>query len=426
VAFPLFLTRLLIRTGIARHLPAVRRLTDGGGAFVHYYSDRVLAAPHAELREAAALLELYGPEVIDLSPGAPRFDLVPSGSTKLPADRRGWPPPWGLAELRVAVAERLLAGHGLAASPADEVLITHGAAGAFSVALDTFVNPGARVVLFDPTSPLYPLALRQRRARLRWVPTRTEEGRVRFRLDHLDRALRGARLLVLTSPANPTGGVFAAEDLEQIAWWADRHDVLIFSDEVFERYRYDGEAPGVGTLPRAERRTVTAGSVSKGHALAAVRVGWLAGHRHLIRPCALTAVLQTPFVSTLSQQVALAALRLGPEAFAPIRAGFESRRRYGFERLQGLGLQTAWPSGGFFFWVPVWPLGLTGRAFAEQLLRAKGVVVTPGEHFGPSGAAYVRISYAVEDGRLREGLARVGEFLRELQPAEPEDIHVAA
>jgi aspartate/methionine/tyrosine aminotransferase len=426
MALPLFLSKLLIRSGIARHLPAVRRLTDGGGDFLHYYSDRVLAAPHADLAEAAALLEGYGPDVIDLSLGAPRFDLVPSGSTKLPADRRGWPPPWGVPELRVAVAENLLAERGLAADPGDEVLVTHGAAGAFSVAVDTFVNPGDRVVLFDPTSPLYPLVLRPRRARVRWVPARTEDGRVRFPLDVLDRALRGARLLVVNDPCSPTGGVFTPEDLEQIAWWADRHDVLLFSDEAFARYRYDGPGPSLATLPRAGRRTLTAGSLSKGHALAAARVGWLAGHRHLVRPCVLTAALQTPFVPTLCQQVALTALRQPAESFGPIRAEFESRRHYGFERLQGLGLAPPWPGGGFFFWVPVWPLGLTGRAFAERLLKERRVLVTPGEQFGPGGAAYVRLSYAAEDGRLREGLGRLGEFLRDLQPAQPEAIPMAA
>jgi aspartate/methionine/tyrosine aminotransferase len=420
------LARLLVRSGVARYLPSVQRLTDGGATFLHYYSDHVLAAPHAGLRDAAALVETYGSDVIDLSLGAPRFDLVPSGSTKLPADRRGWPPPAGLPELRTAVAGMLLTERALAVSPADEVLITHGAAGAFAAAVDAFVNPGARVVLFDPTSPLYPLALRQRRARVRWVPTTLEDGRVRLRFDHLERALRGARLLVLASPANPTGGVFAAEDLEQIAWWAERSDVLLYSDESFERYRYEGEAPSLGTLPRARRRTLTAGSTSKGYALAAARVGWLAGYRHLLRPCAVTAALHAPFVPTLCQQIAAAALRQGDEAFRHVRAEFEARRRYGYERLQALGLKPAWPAGAFFFWVPVGHLGLDGRQFADALLRAKKVAATPGDLFGPSGRAHVRLSYAAEDGRLREGLARLGEFLRELHPAQPEDIRLAA
>jgi aspartate/methionine/tyrosine aminotransferase len=408
-----FLAKLLIRTGIARLVPAVQRLTDGGGAFLHYYSNHVLSAPIAELREFAAFQEVYGPDAIDLALAAPRFDLVPSGSTKLPADRRGWPPPWGLPELREAVAERFLIDQRLAFNPSEEVLITPGATGAFSVALDTFVNRGDRVVLFDPTSPLYVLGLRHRRARLRWLSTWMDKGRTRFRLDALAKALSGARLIVLTSPGNPTGGVIAAEDLEQIAWWAQRKDVLIYSDEVFERYHYDRPPPSIATFAKARRRTLTVGSMSKGHALASLRVGWLAGYRHLVRPCALTAVLRSPFVPTLCQQVALAALRLRNEAFQTIHAEFASRRHYAFERLQALGLEPVWPAGAFFLWVPVQALGTNGRGFAEQLLHAKRVLVSPGAAFGPSGSGHVRLSYATEDGRLREGLSRLADFVQQ-------------
>jgi aspartate/methionine/tyrosine aminotransferase len=418
VAYPLFLARLLVRSGLARFLPGVQRLTDGGGAFLRYYSDRVLSAPHAELRRVADFLELHGPDGIDLALGAPRFDLVPSGSTKLPADRRGWPPPCGLPELREGVAETLRADHQLIVSPTDEVLITHGAAGAFSVALETFVNPGDRVVLFDPTCPLYAFTLRQRLARIRWLSTWMDNGRTRLCLDHLAKALRGACLIVLTSPANPTGGVLAPEDLEQIAWWAERRDVLILSDESFARYQYEGHPLSIGTLPQARRRTLTVGSVSKGYALASARVGWLAGYRHLVRPCVVAGSLQTPFVPTLCQQIALAALRQGNDAFVPIRAEFASRRRYAFERLQTLGLKPAWPAGAFFFWLPVPQSGLSGQTFAEQLLRSKRVLVSPGAAFGPSGRQYVRLSYAAEDGRLREGLSRLAEFLRG-QPQAP-------
>src|SRR5262249_4797338 len=155
--------------------------------------------------------------------------------------------------------------------------------------------------------------------------------------------------------------VFAAEDLEQIAWWADRRDVLVFCDDSYERFRYGEDEPvGIAALPKARWRTLLAGSVSKGHALAAARVGWLAGHRHLIRPCLLTSLTQAAFVPTVSQQIALAALRQKDESFEWFRAEFESRRRYAFERLQGMGLEPAWPAGAFFFWVPVAGLGLDG------------------------------------------------------------------
>jgi aspartate/methionine/tyrosine aminotransferase len=414
VSYPLFLVKLLIRSGIARLLPAVRRWAGGGSAFWRYYSDRVLAAPHAQLRAAAPFLEAHGPDVIDLALGAPRFDRMPSATTKLPADRRGCPPLWGLSELRAAVAERLT-NQGQAIDSADEVLITAGVAGAFNVALDAFVNPGDRVVLFDPTSPLYHFAVRQHRGRVRWLPSRVEKGRTRFDPTTLRQRLRGARMIVLTSPANPTGGMLHDEDLERIAWWADRYDVLIFDDTAFESYQYDGERCRIADQLRASRRTLTAGSVSKSHALTAARVGWLVGHRHLIRPCALAAALEGAFVPTLCQQLAFTALEQPDDSFTAIRTEYDARRHYLFERLRALGLQPVWPAGGLFIWLPVGELGLTGREFAERLLRTKKVVVWPGDYFGPSGTDYVRISYLEEDGRLRRGLSLLGDFIGELR-----------
>jgi aspartate/methionine/tyrosine aminotransferase len=418
----LLLLKLIIHTGLAGLLPGVRRRLGGGADYLRYYSDRLLSSPLWELECAAAGLESLDPDTVDLTQGTPRFDLLPSASTKLPADRRGWPPFAGAPELRAAVAEKLLADNGLAFNPSGEVLITAGVLGAVQTVFDAFVNRGDRVVLFDPSSPLYALAARTRRARLWWLPTWVEDGRTRFRLDQLARALNGARLLVLNSPANPTGGVLAADDLEPIAWWAARHDVLLLSDESLERYQHDGRPVSIGTLPRARQRTLTAGSVSKGHALASARVGWLAAYRHLLRPCLLTAGLRSPFVPTVSQQIALAALGTGEAAFAPVRAEFDSRRRYTYERLRAMELNPSWPAGGFFFWVPVWDRGVSGRQFAEGLRRERKVCVSPGDLFGPGGAGFIRISYAADEGRLQEGLNRLADYLQafEERPAEPQ------
>jgi aspartate/methionine/tyrosine aminotransferase len=414
VAYPLLLNKLLIRAGLARWIPGAQR-SSGGAPWFHYYSDRVLSSPHQELSDAAGVLEAHGPDAVDLALGAPQFDLVPSASTKLPVDRRGWPPLRGLPELCEAVALKLHREQQIAVDPSEEVLITPGAAGAFSVVLDAVLNPGSRAVLFDPSSPLYSMMLRQRQARIRWIPTWMENGRMRFRLDHLAKALRGARLIVVNTPANPTGGVIAAEDLEQIAWWAHRYDALIINDAVFAAYQHEGDRRNIGTFGKAHQRTLTIGSASKEYALAAARVGWLAGHRHLVRPCVLTAALQAPFVPTICQQIALAALQQRIEVLKAVHTNFESRRRYTCERLRATSLKLDWPAGAFFVWVNVGCLGLTGTRFAGDLLAAKRVLVTPGQFFGPSGVNCIRLSYAGEEGRLREGLSRLAEFLRERQ-----------
>jgi len=417
-----FWKKCLIRSGIAQHLPSLKRLLGGGEQFLHYLGDRALAFPLQELLDPAWFPDVQAPDAINLALGSPRCEL-PLGALRGVNDRRALSA-WGLPELRDEIMIRH--ENGIGSKPAEEALVTHGASGAFAAVIDTFVSPGSRVVLFDPTSPIFALGLKHRRARIRWVDTWLEEGKSRFDIEGFAAAMRGARLLVLSDPVNPTGGVFAPEDLEQIAWWAKRYDVLIYVDESFRQFRYEPERCNIGSLPHTENRLLSAGSVSKSHGLVAARVGWLVGCRHLLRPCAVTASLAAPFVSPLCQHAALTALRAGEQTAAAMRDEFAGRRRYLYEGLQIMGLPPAWPAGGFFFWVPVNQLGMSGREFARQLIQSKRVLVNPGEPFGPSGEDHVRISYATEDGRLREGLQRLTEFMAEWGQARGRPAGMAA
>jgi aspartate/methionine/tyrosine aminotransferase len=412
---PFWLTKLLVKSRLARWLPSVNRSTSGAGPYLHYYSDRVLAAPVAGLRSGAELLERQAPDAIDLGTGNPRFDFVTSMTTKLPADRRGWPPAAGLVELREAVSSRLRVDHNVQVNATDEILITPGASGALAIVLDSFLNPGESVAVYEPMSPLFHLALAARRARVRPIRTWMENGRLRFHMHHLSAALRHSRLLLLNQPHNPTGGVLPAEDIEQIAWWAARRDALIVSDEVFEQFHYEGDCPSVAANAQAKDRTLTIGSVSKSFALASHRIGWVSGNRHLIRACLLAAVAQNPFVPTLCQQIALSALCAPADRLLTIRREFQSRRQYVFERLSSMGLRPDWPVGGFFFWIPVGAPFSSGREFVARLWQSKHVTVWPGDLFGSAGSKYIRLSYTAEEGRLREGLARIADFIRDAE-----------
>jgi aspartate/methionine/tyrosine aminotransferase len=405
---------LLARTGIARHLPVADRLTDGGAGFVKYYSDRVLAAPVEELCDPAMFPRSQGPEVMDLNLAAPQFDS-PVTAGRVSADRTGYPPAWGLPALREAVADTYRRRDGRSVDASEEVLITHGATGAFAAVLDAFVNPGNKVVLFDPAPQVFALGVKSRRARVRWVPSTNDGGRLRFDPDTFSRAMRGATLVALCEPGNPTGAVIDDEDLERIAWAANRSDVLIYLDESFARFRYDHRPCVLATMPGADLRTLSAATLTAGYGLGSLRVGWLTGPRHLVRACALTASLAAPYVPTLCQQVALRAVQSDDELFGPVLEEFRDRRRYTSERLAAMGLEPSYPAGGFFFWVPVSKLGLNGRAFAERLLREHRVLVGPGCVFGPGGTGFVRVSFAAEHGRLREGLKRLAEFVAVLK-----------
>jgi aspartate/methionine/tyrosine aminotransferase len=409
VPLPFLARQLLVRTGLAAHTTEAKALTGGQPQFVKYLSDRTLAAPVEELLDPATFPDADGPDVMNLNLPAPRFDS-PIGGWRFTADRQGNPNPWGLSALRQIVAER----KGVDAD--SQVFVTHGATAAYAAVLDAFVNPGDRVVMFDPTSALFRLGALSRRAKVRAVPTWMEDGRTRFVFDHLATAMRGAMLLVLSLPNNPTGGTLTGEAVEHVAWLANRHDVLVYADETFDRFRYDDSPPpGLATQAGMSERLISAGSMTAGYALGSLRVGWLTGHPQLVRPCALNALLSAPFVPTACQQAAARAVQAEEDLFAPTLAEFKSKRQYTVDRLKKMGLDAAAPGGGFFCWVPVAQLGVSGRDFAERLLREQRVLVGPGSAFGPSGKEYVRVSFAVEDGRLREGLTRLGRFVETLK-----------
>lgn len=419
MAIPFWLTKLLVRTRLARFTPRARRLTDGGTAYLKYYSDRVLAAPVEELLDPAFVPAAPNPDVLDLNqpcPDAPPArGAVSVGRVGAAAPGRV---PVTLPELAHAVADRY-AQSGRTVNPAD-VTATHGATGALAAALDAFVNPGDRVVLFDPCSPLFALGAKSRHAKVRWVPTWTEDGRLRYIARDFERAMRGAKLLVMCDPGNPAGGCLTNEDLEHIAWIAGGYDVLVYHDESFAAFRSDTPRT-LAAMPGADRVTLTAGSVSQEFGQPGMRVGWLAGPRHLVRACRLTANLSAPYVSPVCQQAA-AKLLADPPA-ADLAARFAAKREYTLDRLRAAGLEPEVPGGGYFVWVPVAALGVDGRAFAERLLKEERVLVGPGVAFGPSGAGHVRVSFACDDGRLREGLARLAAFVNRLKnPGAPKPV----
>jgi len=225
--------------------------------------------------------------------------------------------------------------------------------------------------------------------------------------------MRGAMMLVLSNPSNPTGGMLGFEEWEQIAWLAERQDVLVYVDESFAQYEYT-EAARLPSREGFQKRLIAAGSVSQAFGMAESRVGWLTGAKEFVDACRLASVLAAPFVPPACQATAMKALRTPPEMFQPTLEQFRKRRQYALDRLRGMNLDVATSAGGFTLWVNVESSGLNGRAFAEKLLREERVLVGPGDLYGPSGTNQIRISYAIDDGRLREALTRIGTFLQRL------------
>lgn len=409
----LAIVKFLIRSGIAERLPMVRRKLSQP-RFLRYYSDRILAAPTRQLRQLDGLLAGPAPQ-IDMSLGAPTdAELLPDCPVSTCEPSSGYPPPAGLSRLRHAIAADIERTRGVEFSPANEISVVNGASQALHIVLETFANAGDKVVLFDPTFLVYAMLTRYHRARLAWVPSSVVDGETRFEMRALEKAMHGAKLIFVNSPANPTGGVLSHESLAATLDLARRHDVLIVSDEVYDQFVYDRRHVSVVEMPGAFERTILLNSFSKSHAMAGARVGYIAANEHLMRPMRLSQFLTTPFVSFASQQQALAALDSSHSHWPAIRAEYRGRQQTSVDVIRSAGLPCATPGGAFYVWFSVSSLGVSAEEFVRRLLDDYGVLLLPGTAFGPSGERCVRLSYAVDRETLGEGLRRVSACIANL------------
>jgi len=377
-------------------------------ASVRYLADVALSTPLEEL-EAPVWYGSGGvpPEVIDVRRGAIRsICFQPSGHSG-----NFLPPTGGCLELRAAVAERY--AHSAGISPRN-ILITPGGSGALSIALRTCVNPGDRVVLFDPCSPLFVGLLRSWKARIAWVPTWVEERWCRFPRSVLERVLRKARMLVIADPVNPTGAVFHPDDREYIAWLAAAYDVLVYVDQAFAELHPQGSQVRWEEIPGITGRLLLAGSLSWSHNLSGWRVGWLVAPPLLVRVASAMQQLHATLVPTPCQLLSAACLQpIDPSERHAMFRRWQEQRQEAMDLFRRWGLETGDSGQGGFLWVSTASLGLSSRHCAELLARQYRLFVLAGEGCGPSGQNMIRLCLLQHAGHWQEALRRLKQFVND-------------
>jgi aspartate/methionine/tyrosine aminotransferase len=416
VPIPAPLAKLLIRTGLVGLHPGVRRLLGDGLPFLKYYSSRVLESPNEEVKRTQQLVSAEGSR-LDLSLGAP--PILPSLANLRFAAESGYPSATGLPELRSAYADKLRKRNDLAVDPDRELFVCNGVSQAIGLFLDAFLDPGDRVALFDPGYFMYRLAVQQRRLRRARIPHRGDAGSAVLNERDLQRGLRGAKALLLNTPNNPTGAVFAPELLERIAYWCRRYDLLVFADEVYEDFQYAGAWRSFATFAGVADRTVTAHSFSKSYGLAGSRVGVVSGNRHLLQPMLVTYLASAPFVSLPAQRLALAALNVPLAELADRRRIFAERRTWLTGELRRMGFEAAEPGGAFFCWARLPEHAPPAWNCAEMLRDRAGVLAMPGESLATDGARYLRFSFTEDLDVLVEAVRRMEPVLRESLRTNP-------
>jgi len=378
-------------------------------------SQRVRAVPPSGIRRFFDIIATMD-DVISLGVGEPDFDtpreIVEAGVESLRAGRTHYTSNFGTIELRRALAEHLRRRYGVTYDPATEILITVGASEAVDLALRATCDPGDEVILHEPSYVAYVPAIVFAGGTVVPVATSFDDD---FALDPgaVEAAITPrTKALFLGYPANPTGAVLDDDVQDELARIARDHDLLVYSDEIYDRLAYGTyRHRAFSSLPGMRERTILMGGFSKAYAMTGWRVGWVCAPAPILE--GIVKVHQYGIMSapTVAQDAAVVALRDGDAAVETMVAEYDRRRRLLVDGLNKLGLPTFEPRGAFYAFPDITSTGLTSDEFTEQLLREERVAAVPGNAFGPSGEGHVRMCYATSYEKLEEALERLARFV---------------
>ncbi len=381
-------------------------------------SDRLDLVNPSEIRKLFDLAQgIEG--LISLGIGEPDFDtpehIREYAKEALDKGMTHYSPNAGLMMLREAVAKKLKEQNGIEADPSREIMILTGANQAFLMGLAAFLRDGEEVLIPSPMFVTYAPAVTLAGGRPVEVPT-YEENEFRLSVDDLEKKVtEKTRALIINSPNNPTGAVLTKKDLEEIADFAVEHDLMVFSDEVYEHFVYGVKHHSIGALNGMFERTITVNGFSKTFAMTGWRLGFVAAPSWIIEKMTRFQMYNSTCPVTFAQYAAAKALEdeRSWKAVEDMRREYERRRNLVLERLNGMGLPTVKPKGAFYIFPRVRDTGLTDREFSELMLKEAKVAVVPGGAFGRSGLGYIRISYATSYEQLEEAMDRMEKVLEE-------------
>jgi aspartate/methionine/tyrosine aminotransferase len=375
----------------------------------------VLARANAIDRKAAAAGE---PRVINLGIGQPDFptpDHIVEAAVKALRDgHHGYTPANGIPELREAIAADILKYRGQEVNP-DQIVAVPGGKVTMSFAIMMFGEPGTEIMYPDPGFPIYRSMIGFTGAKPVPMKLREENGFSFDAEEVLANINEKTRLIIINSPANPTGGNVPRAEVEKlVAGLADYPDVAIMSDEIYSRMTYG--APHVSFLefPEIRDRLIMLDGASKTYAMTGWRLGWAVWPGELAELATRMAINIHSCVNAATQFAGIAALTGPQDAVDEMMTAFEKRRRYIVDRLNGLpGVSCIEPLGAFYAFPNITETGMDARAFQNEVLSEAHVATIAGTSFGDMGEGFVRFSYAASMEAITEALDRIEAFLKQ-------------
>ncbi len=322
----------------------------------------------------------------------------------------------GLESLRIGISEYVTKHFRTTYDPKTEILVTVGVSEALDIAFRAVLNPGDEVIYHEPCYVSYSPSIKMAYGVPVVVQTR-EENEFALMAEDVEKAITPrTKVIALNFPTNPTGGIMPHEELAKIAALAVKHDLLVFTDEIYSELLYDGrQHKSIVEFPGMRERTVLLHGFSKAFAMTGWRLGYAcapAPLREAMMKIHQYCMLCAPI---MSQMAGIEALKMGETAYEDMRQSYEQRRNLIVSRLNGMGLHCFNPGGAFYVFPEIRSTGLTSKEFAIQLLEKKSVAVVPGSAFSSAGEGFVRCCYATAPDLIAKAMDLMEEFVNEVR-----------
>ena len=381
-------------------------------------SQTVVDTPKSGIRKFFDLMSTMN-DVVGLTVGEPDFQtpwhIREAGIASLEKGKTYYTANAGLMELRAEISNYMSRRFGVSYVPEKEVIVTVGGSEAIDIAFRSIIEPGDEVIVPTPSFVCYAPLARIAGANPVILETKAEDN---FKID--PEALKAAitsktKLLVLPYPNNPTGAIMTKPELEQIAEILRDTNIVVLSDEIYAELTYTGDHCSIASLEGMKERTIVASGFSKAYAMTGWRLGYICAPAPLTEQ--MLKIHQYGIMSspTTSQFAAVEALKNGDDDIKMMRDEYNRRRRYIYNGLKSIGIESFEPEGAFYIFPKIGDFGLSGEEFCNKLLYDYKCAIVPGGAFGAAGEGFARISYAYSIKHITQALERIEAFVKSLE-----------
>jgi aminotransferase len=358
-------------------------------------------------------------DVISLGVGEPDFvtpwHIREAAIYALERGKTGYTSNLGLLKLREVIAKHIAEKFRINYNPKNQIIIAVGVSEAMDIAFRAVTNPGDEIIYHEPCYVSYSPSIAMAHGVPVAVSCKAENG-FAVTAEAIEKVITPkSKVLVLNFPTNPTGGTMTREELLKIAALVQKHNLLVFTDEIYSELTFEGEHTSIASLPGMAERTIFLHGFSKAYAMTGFRIGYACGPVEIIEAMMKIHQYSMLCASIISQEAAIEAIEHGWPDMLEMREQYKLRRNLIVKAFNDMGLPCHLPRGSFYAFPCIQSTGLTSKEFAWKLLEQEKVACVPGGAFGASGEGYVRACFATSLEQIQVAVERIGNFVQRVR-----------